>query len=168
MPSWNGTARLFGSDGGYSPEGTAPNGAHILWTKPMTFGGLVRGVYDPAFYHDGRSYEQYFQQPVIINGRLYYNTIGANEPRGTEERGNQGIECVDMNNGETIFTIPNTSLSFDQIYNYVSPNQVGAFAYLWSISGSTWKIYDAWTRNYILTLINVPTGITTFDPNGNI
>jgi hypothetical protein len=176
MASWNDTTRLFDSGGGYSPEGTAPNSAHILWTKPMTFGGLVGGIYGKAQYYDSRSYEQYFTPPTIINGRLYYNTIGAEEPRTTGELGNQGIACVDMNNGETLFTIPNASLSFGQIYNYVSPNQAGALAYLWSTAGSTWTCYDAWTGNYVLTLINVPTtnyvtytsSATTFGPNGEI
>jgi hypothetical protein len=65
-----------------------------------------------------------------------------------------------MRNGETVFTIPNATLSFGQVYNYVSPNQAGAFAYLWEQLdyGSTWNMYDATTGGKILTIANVPSG----------
>jgi hypothetical protein len=169
MPGWNGTTRGFDSGTAFCAEGTAPNTAHVLWTKPIAFGGQVGGIYGSAFFHDGRSYEQYFKPPVVIGGRLYYNTIGANEPIPgnviTRPLGLPSITCVDMNNGQTLFIIPNATLSIGQIYNYVSPNQAGAFAYLWT---TDWRMFDAWTGQYILTLVGVPGGTTTFGPNGEI
>jgi hypothetical protein len=169
MPAYNQTARPFDSGGATLAEGIAPKSAHILWTKPIAFGGLVGGIYGNAFYHDGRSYEQYFHPPVIINGRIYYNTIGANEPDSTGEMGNMGIRCLDLYTGEEIFTIPNQTLYIGQIYNYMSPNQAGAYAYLWvQETGTTWKMYDAWTGNYILSISNIPSGVVTYGPSGEI
>ncbi len=49
-------------------------------------------------------------------------------------------------------------LSFGQVYNYVSPNQAGGLAYLWETRGTTWRMFDAWTGNYILSIAGVPSG----------
>jgi hypothetical protein len=168
MTAWNYTGRGFDSGPAFCGEGTSPNSAHILWTKPMTFGGLVGGQGGVTSFTDGRSYEYYFKPPVVISGRLYYNSIAAEEPRTIGEMGNLGIVCVDMKDGSTIFTIPNQTLSFGQIYTYNSPNQAGALAYLWVNSGSNWKLYDAWSGNYILTIANVTTGTTTIGSDGSI
>jgi hypothetical protein len=169
MAGWNSTARGFDAGSAFTAEGTVPNSAHVLWTKPLSFGGLVGGVDGPAFYHDGRSYEYWFKPPVIINGRVYYNTIGADEPipsnTWTRPLGMPSITCVDMTNGQTLFTIPNATLQLGQIYNYVSPNQAGAFAYLWT---TDWRMFDAWTGQQILTLINVPSGTITRGSDGSI
>jgi hypothetical protein len=175
MAGWNTTARSFDSGVAYTPEGTAPNSAHVLWTKPMTFGGLVGGTGTNSYtsFTDGRSYEEYLTPPVIISGRLYYNSIAAEEPASSGNLNTLGIICVDMSNGQTIFTIPNATLSFGEIYTYNSPNQAGALAYLWTSTGgfgspTTWNMYDAWTGNYILSMAPVPTGITTIGSDGSI
>ncbi len=167
MASWDGTGRQFDQGSVYIPQGWAsvPDSAHILWTQPITFGGLIGGEYGNAQYTDGRSYEQFFKPPVVINGRLYYNTIQAEEPVTAVNF--SSITCMDLKTGETIFTIPNATLSFGQVYNYVSPNQAGALAYLWetrTLSGvGYWRMFDAWTGNYILTLAGVPSGTILLD-----
>jgi hypothetical protein len=173
MPAWNSMSRSFDAGFAITPEGTAPNTAHILWTKEIAFGGQVGGVYGTAFFHDGRSYEYFFKPPVIIAGRLYYNDVygneGSNFGSGTAQpTGWNSFSCVDMENGETIFTIPNESIEFGQIYNYVSPNQAGAFAYLWSSLGTDYKMYDAWSGKYILTIANVTGGVQTFSSDGSL
>ena len=165
MAGWNSTSRGFDSGIAQTPEGVVPNTAHILWTKPMTFGGLVGGRAGVTSFTDGRSYEYFFKPPVVISGRLYYNTIAAEEPRTIGDMGNLGIVCVDMETGQTLFTIANQTLSFGQIYTYNSPNQAGALAYLWTTNN---RIYDAWTGNYILSLTAMPSGATTFGADGSI
>jgi hypothetical protein len=166
MAAWNSTSRAFDDGSTYVGESTAPNSAHILWTTPMSFGGLAGGIYGSAAYYQGMSYEQFFKPPIIIDGRLYFNTIQADEP--VTAINYSTVTCVDMATGKTLFTIPNMTLSMGQIYNYVSPNQAGTFAYLWEQRGSTWRMFDAWTGNYILTLANVPTGLTIFSSDGSI
>lgn len=173
MPAWNSMSRSFDAGFAITPEGTAPNTAHILWTKELAFGGQVGGVYGTAFFHDGRSYEYFFKPPVIISGRLYYNDIYGNEgsnfgAAAAQPTGWNSFSCVDMENGETLFTIPNESIAFGQIYNYASPNQAGAFAYLWSIADTNYKMYNAWSGKYILTIANVTGGVQTFSDDGSL
>lgn len=173
MPAWNSMSRSFDAGFAIQPEGTAPNTAHILWTKELCFGGIVGGVQGTNFFHDGRSYEYWFKPPVIISGRLYYNDIYGQEgsvyQSGTAQpTGWNSFSCVDMETGETIYTIPNEYISLGQIYNYVSPNQAGAFAYLWGTSGTNYKMYDAWSGHHILTIANVTGGVQTFSSDGSL
>ena len=161
MAAWDGSSRQFDQGSVYVPSASAPNSAHVLWTMPLTFGGAIGGEFGAAQFTDGRSYEQFFKPPVIISGRLYYNTIQAEEP--VTNINFSTITCVDMKDGSTIFTIPNATLSFGQIYNYVSPNQAGGLAYLWETRGTTWRMFDAWTGNYILSIAGVPSGTILLD-----
>jgi outer membrane protein assembly factor BamB len=157
MAAWDSTTRQFDQGAAYAPYATAPASPHVLWTKPLTFGGLTGGEFGTVAFHNGMSYEQFFKPPVIISGRLYYTTIGAEEPI-------TGITCVDMSTGTTLFTIPDATLSFGQLYNFISPNQGGTHAYLWDTSaGTTWKMYDAWTGQYILSIANVSSGTVLLD-----
>jgi hypothetical protein len=62
--------------GRVQPDGIAPDSAHIMWTKPIAFGGVVGGSYtipDITFY-DGTAYESPGGSPIIMYGRLYYPT----------------------------------------------------------------------------------------------
>jgi hypothetical protein len=173
MAAWNETggsffpgARAFDDGSSFAGEGQSPDSAHILWTAPLAFGGLAGGQYGSVPYYQGASYEQYFTPPVIINGILYYNTILGQEP--STSSATPSITAVDLRNGQTLFTIQNVTLTLGQIYNYVSPNQAGTFAYLWSISGSTWKMYDAATGSWILTLVGVPSGVIVPASDGSL
>ncbi len=172
MAAWNNTgnagsgARAFDDGSSYVGEGSSPNSAHILWTSPLDFGGLAGGQYGDAAYYQGASYEQYFTPPVIINGVLYYNTIIGQEP--STGSANPSITAMSLQTGKTLFTIQNASLTFGQVYNYVSPNQAGTYAYLWSVSGTTWTMYDASTGGKILTLVSVPSGVVVPASDGSI
>jgi hypothetical protein len=173
MAAWNSTARAFDNNYAFVPEGKLANSGHILWTKPMTFGGLAGGLFNNIPYYSGMSYEMYYQPPIIVGGRIYYTTIEAGEPRG--EGGpfsNLGTACVDLNTGETLFTIPNATMSYGQVMNFAGPNQAGTFAYLWSSSGSgasaLMTLYDPWTGNKIISIGNLTSGVTTFGKNGEI
>ncbi|HUJ84383.1 MAG TPA: hypothetical protein VLV84_02125, partial [Candidatus Acidoferrales bacterium] len=147
MAAWNESSsnRAFDDGSSYAGEGVSPDSAHVLWTSPISAGGLVGGQYGEAPYYTGASYEQFFEPPVIMNGVIYYETIIAGEP--SSETNYPSVTAVSLTTGETLFTIQNVTLSFGQIYTYVSPNQAGDFNYLWSVSGSTWKMYDAGTGN---------------------
>jgi hypothetical protein len=180
MAAWDQMGRQFDQGSCYVPYGTAPNSPHVLWTKPLTFGGIVGGEFGNAQFGDGRSYEQFFRPPVIISGRLYYNEIGPEEPWTFNAfsgsfANTSTIVCVDLKDGSTLFTVPNATLSFGQVYNYVSPNQAGGMAYLWEVRAvfnkdsltaqpyQTWRMFDAWTGKYMLTINNVPAGTILLD-----
>ena len=180
MAAYNTPVRAFDGGCAVSPN-KAPNSAHIVWKKPITFGGTIGTGYGANNYYNGLSYEMMFKPPIIINGRLYYNT--ALPPR-------YGWTCVDLQTGQEIWWHNSTGtpfpdfifggmnyrqLALGQILDYNSPNQHGGIAYLWSAefsfqgaAGGTWSMFDAFTGNWILDIANVPSGTCVFGPSGEI
>jgi hypothetical protein len=134
-----------------------PETAHILWTKPLTFGGLVGGELADSSYHDGDAYEGKWFPPVMINGVLYYDKYPSNF-------GIPGYYAVDLRTGEEIYYNNNTRISLGQIYDYNTPNQHGAFGYLWNVVGggffgagtATWTAYDAFSGDWWYTITDAP------------
>ena len=178
--------------GNFNPYSKAPNSAHVVWTKPITFGGLIGGEFGGSTtsnYYTGKSYEPKLTPPVIINGVLYYN-----EPLPPKN----GYYAVDLRTGETIWhhesvgpltevgavgllgTPSYPGISCGQIFNYRSPNEVGARPYLWFTSttgpaGSEfggapfWYLYDAEEGDLILEISNATAGGTRVQgPNGEL
>jgi hypothetical protein len=162
--NWYGVPILFGNTwaGGsnWVPNGTAPDSAHILWTKEKEIGGLVGGEFGDIGFYSGGSYENKWTPPVIIDGRLYYNQrLGSSS--------NLGLVCVDLATGEELWFQNGTTITCGQVLNFDAPNQHGAFAYLWSM-GTTYRLYDAFTGIEILQIVNATTGRIRFDEAGNL
>ena len=178
MAAWNSTSRAFDNNAAFIPEGTLSNSPHILYTFPLTYGGLAGGIYNNVPYYAGASYEMYFAPPIIISGRLFYTTIQSNEPRGVGGPfPNLGTACVDLNTGQTLFVIPNATMQFGQIMNFPGVNQMGTQAYLWGTWGAgstqasapgTITLFDPWTGNSIITLGNYTGGSVVFGNKGEI
>jgi hypothetical protein len=161
MAKYDKDAVAYEYSGNWNPYTTAPNTAHIVWTKELTFGGIVGGEYGAGMgYYTGLQYEPKFNPPIIMNGILYYDTA---------EPPIYGFKAVDIRTGETLW-YQNSSyqLSFGQILDYESPNQHGCIPYLWSRVGSTLHMFDAFTGNYILSINNVPSGYMRMGPSGEI
>ncbi len=159
----------------YNPYTTAPNTAHLLWTKPVAFGGIIGGEFggsETGNYYSTSQYEPKFA-PIIIQGILYYTLYpGASTYP-------QGWTAVDLHTGETLWTknINTEVLRCGQILQMITPNQYGALAYLWTIpvaaagyqaAGNFMSMYDAMTGNYILTIKNTPSMQLTEDERGNL
>jgi hypothetical protein len=184
----------YNATGNFNPYSNAPNSAHIVWTKPILFGGLVGGEAggtSTSNYYTGKSYEPMFTPPVIINGVLYYNA-----PLPPKE----GFYAVDLRTGETLWwqnstgsvttvgaaalaglgTLGYAGISCGQVFRYSSPNEEGGRAYLWYMgataaagvgAGQTteWYMYDANTGQLILTFQNATIGGTRVEgPNGEL
>ena len=165
-------------EGNFNPYTTAPNTAHIVWTKPYAPGGLIGGEYggdqERSMYYATAQYETKFA-PIIMNGVLYYSLIpGASTNRA-------GWVAVDLRSGETIWTKDtNEALSTGQILDYVSPNQYGGIAYLWSrpvtnmgaLSSPTllptYRMYDAMTGSWILDIVNGTEVVFTPSKDGSL
>jgi hypothetical protein len=183
ITGWQSIAGNWLGDGAGNPNTKGPESAHIVWTKPITFGGVASGVNNDAFY-TGLSYESYWSPPLIINGVLYYNT--PNPPM-------YGFKAVDLRTGQELWTKNGTGpsqiaggflnqnypqLSFGQLLDYNSPNQHGYLAYLWStyttptanpyVSVSNWAMYDAFTGNYICTIAGIPAGGSMFGASSQV
>lgn len=149
--------------GGYNlwQTGSGPSSPHILWTRPIEFGGVVGGYWPQGYgitasaipgagFYSGGSYEGRFTNSLILNGMLFYN-----EPLGHSNSGG-GYTALDLQTGQVIWhrddinvytgvnptnIINNTAApiiagpSFGQLYAYESPNQHGAVGgILWQAS----------------------------------
>jgi hypothetical protein len=149
----------YNQQGSYAPYTTAPNSAHILWTKPIAFGGTMGGEFgsnEQSNYWSTSQYQPKFA-PIIMQDILYYVMY----PGSTQNPA--GWAAVNLHTGQTIWTQNYTTvLRCGQIMNYLSPNQYGGIAYLWATgsvpgvtsTGTTYSMYDAMTGNYILSIVN--------------
>jgi hypothetical protein len=150
-------------------RGNAPESAHIVWTTPMWSGGIMDARFGDAMNYETIHYEGLSFNPIILDGRIYYNVQSI--PR-------EGWYCLNLYTGQTEYfqntTGPVTgsgatvsggyfdltgqigggSLSFGQILNYQSPNQYGGYPYLWSTSQANWQMYDAYSGSYICSIAN--------------
>ena len=166
---------MYNATGNYNPYTTAPNSAHILWTKPEAFGGIIGGEFggsETGNYYSTSQYEPKFA-PIIMQGILYYTLYpGASTYP-------QGWVAVDLHTGETLWTkyIPTEVLKCGQILQMTTPNQFGGHAYLWTVplssagfmaSGSYMSMYDAMTGNFILNITGTPAMTLTTDERGNL
>jgi len=153
--------RCYDSNGNFNPYGTAPNSPHVMWTKEIAFGGIVGEQTGDTNYFPGETYDRKFQPPIIMQGRLYYNQrLGV--------AGWQGLYCVDLQTGEEIWFKNATTATFGQLLDWQTPNVHGIIPHLWAVSGSTYKMYDAFTGDWILDVQNVPSGTMVYGPNGEI
>ncbi len=156
--NWLG-AGAYNATGNFAPYTKAPNTGHIVWTKPYAPGGLIGGEFGDSRmnsnYYSTAQYETKFS-PIIMNGILYYTLI----PGSSMSR--EGWVAVDIRTGEEVWhKDTQNNLLRGQLYDYVSPNQYGALAYLWDThpnappnTGTTYGMYDAMTGNWILDIVN--------------
>ena len=199
--NWLGLGQLFLANTGaynasshYNPYTTAPTTAHVLWTKPEAFGGLIGGEFGGELtsnYYSTRQYERMFA-PIIMQGILYYTEYPGSMATPT------AMKAVNLKTGQLIWSNDNsnygggssqqtaltaegvvTVLRCGQILDYVSPNQFGALAYLWTTGTpaginvaprtTTWNMFDAMTGKYILSIVNGSAiSALTMDEGGNL
>jgi hypothetical protein len=142
----------------FQPDGIAPNSAHVMWSKPISDGGVVGGTNtgeDGMTYYDGTAYEGKFSYPIIIYGRLYYAVPLSDTSSGG------GYACIDLRTGENIYSQDMSMPNFGQIYDYESLNQHGVIpnGYLWRVTGTNWSAYDPLTGDWLFDLYNAPSGV---------
>ncbi len=164
----------YNATGNYNPYSNAPLAAHIMWTKPVSFGGLMGGEYggdDTSNFYSTSQYEPKWA-PIIMNGVMYYT----NYPGSSTNQ--VGWTALNLRTGETIWTANTTEiLKYGQILDMVNPNQFGGIAYLWSVPGtmggfgaspSIYRLYDAMTGQYILSIVNGTGMNIVSDTGGNL
>jgi hypothetical protein len=170
---------------GFQRWGIAPGSAHVLWTKPLTAGrgGGILDAQWPGISMNAEDYESPWGSPIIMNGKIYYNSPAVSDSA------KYGYYCMDLYTGQTIwykngtdnglnntftnaggYTLSNSypTLTQGQIYHYRSVNGEGLLSYLIMVQGSTWYFLDAATGNWILTLVNVPSGVAAMDQDGSL
>jgi hypothetical protein len=143
----------------------APETAHVLWSKPLTTGGLTGGLWEgdiPANSETGDAYEGKFPGSVVLNGILYYQRTD------TRMEMAPAIIGIDLHTGEDVFFKNNTLLSFGQVFYFNSWNYDGVYTYLVEVRGSTYNFYDPFTGNWQYSFLYVPSGSRSFGPSGEI
>jgi len=183
--NWLGTPYIIGAAAGYGipgaiqPDGSAPNSAHVMWTKPIQYGGVVGGndtAIPGEMWYSGLSYNVRFSNPLIIQGTLYYQ-----EPYGNGAAGGDYV-AVNLQTGKELWRINASATgvslapSFGYVYTYESPNQHGVLpnGLLIATQGggfgggpTAWRAYDP--RTGVLTTMNVtnvPSGTNVAGPQG--
>jgi hypothetical protein len=167
-----------------------PETAHIMWTRQYWDGGIMGGQFGSISYYTSLSYETFGTGFIALNGRLYYNVDAPPrygwycvDLRTGEElffhnttgpvSGVVGTQQLSGGGFDYSGAIIGDRLGFGQIYDFEAPNQHGGFPYLWStgVAGSvyggtagsqTYRMFDAFTGNYICSVANVSASGTRF------
>jgi outer membrane protein assembly factor BamB len=173
--SFLGANNVYQGFGLYQRSGVGPEAPHIMWTKPIEFGGVVGGVTSipGETFYSGGSYEGRFNNALIMQGILYYTV-----PLGHSGSGG-GYAALDLRTGEELWhredlgglteTGYYTPISKAQIYTFDTENQHGAGGgLLWGVIGNTWMAYDGFTGKWVYNLTDVPSGFEVVDERGMI
>jgi len=146
--------------------------SHIMWTKPLDQGGIVGGnnfAIAGDSYFEGSAYVQRYDNPIIMDGILYYQAPLGYDYNGAGQGG--GTFAVDLLTGQQIWensAIPAGGLSFGYIYDAQNPNQKGVMQPI-LFTSSFAQAYDAWTGQYLFNVTNIPSmGPLSMGPNGEI
>jgi len=158
----------------HAPYNDAPESAHILWTKPLTMGGLAGGELGDHSMNVGDAYQGEFGSSVILNGILYYNRYWVGFAGAPPQ---QGIFAYDLHTGEELWFRNNTRLLFGQAFYWDSYNMHGTLSYVWGCAPpvfgaflpvTDWDAYDAFTGEWVYSMKNLPMGRMTYGPKGEI
>ena len=168
--NWLGTGvRGYGSmpgpnEGMFSGDSVGPQTAHVMWTKPLQNGGVVGGnlfEIKGNQWFEGSAYNQRFQNPIIVNGKLYYT-----EPVSFTGVASGPTKAVDLRTGEVLWSrndVP--ALSFAYIYDLEDPQQHGVYPAILFTSNFA-RAFDADTGNPMFNVTGVPSGTTVLGPQG--
>jgi hypothetical protein len=172
----------YNSSTNFNPYSLAPQAPHIMWTRPVAFGGVIGGdaggTTTYGNYYSTSQYERKYT-PIVINGIMYYT-----EFPGSINNPTANI-AVNLYTGKTIWIDDSTNyggggpqynmldanglvtpFECGQVLDFVSPNQYGGIAYLWTSGTPAWlagkvtpgstthNMFDAMTGKYILSIVN--------------
>lgn len=165
----------------YAPYNDAPETPHVLWAKSLIGtagsplgGGLTGGEFGDHSYENGDAYEGFFlaasalgyRSPVIMGGVLYFNRFKADGGTAVQ----QDVVAVDLRTGKELWAKNwnNTRVEFGQLMYWDSWNYHAVFSYLWQVTGSTYKAFEAGTGRFAFAINNVPSGTRVNGQNGEI
>ena len=164
--------------GNVQPFGDAPTTAHVMWTNPIQYGGVVGGNQTQIpgeLYYQGGSYNTRFANAIIMQGTLFFQL-----PFGESGSGGNYV-AWDLKSGQQLWSINTTATgvnltpSFGYQYSMDQPNQHGilpngalvATTTSYAGLGTVWRTYDPMTG--VLTpmnITNVPGGTNVEGPSG--
>jgi outer membrane protein assembly factor BamB len=120
----------YNASGNFNPYTTAPLSSHILWIRPLAFGGIIGGEFGNSqygsSYYSTSQYEPKFGG-IVINGILYYQVLPGSSMSPA------GWEALNLRTGQELwFKTIGIPLLCGQLVDYISPNQFGGIPYLWA------------------------------------
>jgi hypothetical protein len=155
--------------GRYQPDGIGPNSPHIMWTKPIQYGGVVGGndtAVSGETYYMGGSYNVRFSNAIIMQGTLFYQEAYGNSGGGGD------YVAVDLRTGMEQWRINATATgtsivpTMGYLYAFETGNQHGVLPNGLLIApvtvsgqGTVWRTYDP-ESGYLtsMNITNVPSG----------
>jgi hypothetical protein len=187
-PPVGGWSTSGGQSGMYHQDAIGPLTSHIMWTRPLQFGGAVGGNQfqaggsDPnsdaygVAYFEGSSYAPRFYYPIIMQGILYYTETASFTGSPIMGGSTTGpTVAIDLRTGKQIWSNQNIpQLSFGYLYNLWDPDQHGVYpgVLVASVPDSPgaftthWNLYDANTGLSLFNVTGVPSGTTVMGPSG--
>ncbi len=179
-----GTTGTYNNTGDYNPYTTAPTTAHILWTRPLTWGGIAGGG---EFTSSGTEISNFYATsqyepkwaPIIMYGILYLEEFPSSSTNPSD------WVAINLDTGATLWTdnadnygggspaqtalTANgqvTALTCGQLLDFENPSQYGFLPYLWSEGtpagmnsvGGTLNLFDAVNGQYLLSIANFSEG----------
>ena len=148
----------------YPGDAVGPLTSHIMWTKPIQAGGVVGGNNFPIqgnTYFEGSAYNMRFVNPIILNGKLYYNP-----PVSFTGVSSGPTTCVDLRTGKLIWSRTDVPpLSFGYIWDHEDPNQHGVYPPI-LFTNNFARAFDADTGNPLFNVTGVPSGRRALGPMG--
>ena len=174
----------------YHGDAVGPLTSHVMWTRPLQFGGVVggnpfaaggsypSGVPQGVGYFEGSSYAPRFINPIIMGGVLYYTEVASftgSDIMGSTATG--PTVALDLRTGQQLWSNINIPrLTFGYIYNVWNPDQHGVYPPILvaSIGGgftglpAMWEMFDAFTGDPLFNVTGIPTGTlaTVAGPGG--
>ena len=90
----------------FNPYTTAPLTSHIMWTRPVAFGGVIGGdaggTTTYGNYYSTSQYERKYD-PIVINGYIYYTQFP-----GSSSNPAANI-CINLYTGQTVWVDDSTN-----------------------------------------------------------
>jgi hypothetical protein len=148
----------------YAGDSVGPQTSHVMWTKPLQTGGIVGGnkfEIQGNAYFEGSAYNQRYQNPIVINGKIYYT-----EPIAFTGPNSGPTVCVDLRTGEKLWSRKDVPpLSFALIWDHEDPNQHGVYPAILSTANFA-RLFDADTGEPLFNVTGVPSGTAVLGPMG--
>jgi hypothetical protein len=179
---WLGGSYLGTTSALWQMDGIAPNSPHIMWTKPIEFGGVVGGTtaIPGVGFYSGGAYEGRFTNAIIMAGKLYF-WQPLNHASGDRTSASQYL-CVDLQTGEQQWVSQDVGIfgvqSYvgnlrptmkAQLFDYESMNQHGVVGgVVWEVVDTNWIAWDGYTGEWLYNLTKVPSGTEVYTTKGEI
>jgi outer membrane protein assembly factor BamB len=163
----------------FAPDAIGSKTAHIMWTVPDgQIGGVVGGDLSNVkgdTWFEGTAYSQRYVNPIIVNGRIYYQEpLGLTGSAGFFGGAAGPTVCRDLVTGELIWRRADVpALSFAYIQDMDTPDYHGVRPPMLVVRtggyfGSGWTVYDAATGDALFNVSSVPRGTTVIGPMGEV